>query len=599
MMRVPFGARLLTLVLAMLASQAAQAASCQLVSYGTLPVTMEGLRPMTTVKVNGKESRFILDSGAFFNFMSQAQAAQLGLSPGPLPFDFTISGIGGSAVPQLARIRTFGFLGTELKNVEFLVGGTDAGAGLIGANLLALADTEYDLAAGKVRIVEAKGCGNGALAYWSSNGNYSVAEMLSTTNERDRRSFVAVTINGKTIRALLDSGASGSLLSRDAAERAGIDLTAKDVLASYGTRGVGRRTYRTWIAPVDQFKIGDEEIRKTHIAVMDGTIGNGPDTPDMLLGTDFMLAHHMLVAKSQRRIYFTYNGGKVFSLGQRGGDAAAEPAPAASASTARQNDSSATPKTAEEFALRGNAHIARHESALGIADLSEAIRQAPDVASYHVDRAKAYLAIRQPKLALDDLDAAVKRDPDNVQTLIMRARVRLGNRDTTGALADAEAAERFVDTGSRMALALANLFVALDAPARAIPLFDGWVRLHGDDAGLAEGLNDRCWSRALANVDLDKALDDCNRALRIRKADAGFLDSRGMVYLRRGDYPHSIADYDAVLARQPGSAWSLLGRGLARLRAGQEDAGKADLAAAKTIEPDIESRAIKLGLSKP
>ncbi len=34
----------------------------------------------------------------------------------------------------------------------------------------------------------------------------------------------------------------------------------------------------------------------------------------MILGADFFLSHHILVASSQRKLYFTYNGGPVFDL---------------------------------------------------------------------------------------------------------------------------------------------------------------------------------------------------------------------------------------------------------------------------------------------
>jgi hypothetical protein len=36
--------------------------------------------------------------------------------------------------------------------------------------------------------------------------------------------------------------------------------------------------------------------------------------PSMLLGVDFLRSHRVLVAHSQRRIYFTHNGGPVFQL---------------------------------------------------------------------------------------------------------------------------------------------------------------------------------------------------------------------------------------------------------------------------------------------
>jgi hypothetical protein len=35
---------------------------------------------------------------------------------------------------------------------------------------------------------------------------------------------------------------------------------------------------------------------------------------DMLIGADFFLSHRIYVANSQRKLYFTYNGGPVFNL---------------------------------------------------------------------------------------------------------------------------------------------------------------------------------------------------------------------------------------------------------------------------------------------
>jgi tetratricopeptide repeat protein len=52
--------------------------------------------------------------------------------------------------------------------------------------------------------------------------------------------------------------------------------------------------------------------------------------------------------------------------------------------------------------------------------------------------------------------------------------------------------------------------------------------------------------------------------------------------LKLGRFEQAIADYDAALARNPRDPGSLYGRGLARLR-GQNDSGRADLVAAKTL----------------
>jgi tetratricopeptide (TPR) repeat protein len=76
-----------------------------------------------------------------------------------------------------------------------------------------------------------------------------------------------------------------------------------------------------------------------------------------------------------------------------------------------------------------------------------------------------------------------------------------------------------------------------------------------------------------------------------------FLDSRGLVRLRMGDYPRAIADYDEALAANGKIAWSLYGRGIAKLRLGQKDGGEADIAKAREVRPDLPEEAKKRGIT--
>src|SRR5579871_3849748 len=72
--------------MAVLLSGQAWADGCHLKNFGTLPVEMVGERATTMVKINGSPTRFILDTGAFFNTMSSANASSLGLKLEPAPF---------------------------------------------------------------------------------------------------------------------------------------------------------------------------------------------------------------------------------------------------------------------------------------------------------------------------------------------------------------------------------------------------------------------------------------------------------------------------------------------------------------------------------
>jgi tetratricopeptide (TPR) repeat protein len=100
-------------------------------------------------------------------------------------------------------------------------------------------------------------------------------------------------------------------------------------------------------------------------------------------------------------------------------------------------------------------------------------------------------------------------------------------------------------------------------------------------------LNARCWARALANKDLDAALDDCNAALALRPQEAEFLDSRAFLWLRMQRFEESIRDADAVLATDPKKWTSLYVRGVANNRR-VAHAGDADLAAARALHPEAD-----------
>jgi len=571
----------------LLAGQA-WADECHLMDYGTLPVEMVGSRATTIVKINGNNTRFMLDTGAFYNTMSSANASSLGLKLQPAPFGYRISGVGGAASIQQAHVKEFGILGTTLKNVDFIVGGTDMGNGVLGANLLDFADLEIDLAHGKLTLFKVDHCDKESLAYWVKDGKYNVADIESADSQYDRRTFLAVTINGKKVRAVLDSGASATVLSHDAAERAGINFSAPDVKASSISIGIGSKPVKTWTVAIDSFSVGSETIQHSQMQVIDGKIG---DNTDMLLGVDFLLAHHMFIANSKKKAYFTYNGGRVFTFATAPSDDDKSDAGAAT------NENGQAPKAADDYALLGEAHLSRGEPKAAVGDLDEAIRMAPDQAAFYFARARAYEADRQPDAALIDLDKSLSLDPKNVDALLMRAKLRFAHKDRTGAASDVAAASALAPAGSTGARSIAALYIELEQPSAALPMLDDWIRLHNDDAMLGSVLNQRCWARGLSNQLLDDALKDCHKAIRRDGENPAYLDSLGLVELRLGHYPKSIKAYEQAVAQMPGSAWSRYGLGLAKIRGGQRDAGNADLVAARTLDPQIETRAAKYGLT--
>jgi tetratricopeptide (TPR) repeat protein len=95
----------------------------------------------------------------------------------------------------------------------------------------------------------------------------------------------------------------------------------------------------------------------------------------------------------------------------------------------------------------------------------------------------------------------------------------------------------------------------------------------GDDS-------ERCWVRTVRGRPLDRALADCNAALKDYPDNPNILQSRCFVYYRMGKYDAAIADCETAEKSHPRFDGALYVGGLAKLRKGDTTGGNANIAAA-------------------
>jgi tetratricopeptide (TPR) repeat protein len=124
---------------------------------------------------------------------------------------------------------------------------------------------------------------------------------------------------------------------------------------------------------------------------------------------------------------------------------------------------------------------------------------------------------------------------------------------------------------------------------------DGWLTAHPKDENLAQVLAARCYARGAWGKDLDKALADCDAALR-KERTSGVMQDRGIVLLKLGRYDDAASQFAAIIKAQPRDAAALYGRGLAELRKGDHTAGDADIAAATGIAQGVGVQFKRMGL---
>jgi tetratricopeptide (TPR) repeat protein len=597
-----------SVALAMFALPAIAAAEkkCEIQKFGELPVTMLGTRPVVSGTINGGPAMFLADSGAFFSMLTTDTAAKYNLSLDPMPSRLQVRGFGGQAQMHLTTVQEFGLkgLGAEpFHKVQFMVGAMPASDGqingIIGQNVLGNADTEYDLGNGVIRLVHGKDCAGPQLAYW--HGDKTVGEMsLEPITIATPHIMGVGHLNGTKIHVMFDTGSARSMVSLDAAERAGFKKDGVGVQNAGLSHGLGPRAIETWIWNFDLLDLGGEQIKNIRVLVADV---DARAKADMWLGADYFLSHRIYVAANQRKVYFTFNGGRVFDLRQRnetteGVVADASPAAAGEGPTVapRPADPSA-PQDAEGFRRRGAAFAGRRDFVSAIADFDQALKLDPNDAETFYQRGMAHWENRQPRLAMSDFNQTIALKPDHTAALLQRGTMKLANNNVAGASQDFDKIQSSASNDPALDLRIAEIYVRSGHSDDGIKRLDQWISEHPKDERLGLALNARCRSRALAGKELDVALTDCNTAMKKMPKNSQMLETRGLVLLRLGQLDKSIADYKASIDLQPKNAWSLYGLGVAQSKKGASADAEKSMSAATELQPMIAEDFKRIGLT--
>ncbi|MEA1649371.1 retroviral-like aspartic protease family protein [Nitrospirillum sp. BR 11164] len=306
-----------------------------MIKSDSLPVIMDGNQPLVKVEVNGHPVYFLVDTGASLSMILRSKAEQLEL-PSFSGRNGTLVGVGGRSDIQGTRIKTFTLGKQTVTDMPLKLAGErslgrDDVVGLLGEDVFRKFDVEIDLANNVINLYQPRGCDSAFLGFWSESA------MTADFRPLDWQApsiVLDVAVGGKPVRAILDSGATHSVVSLEAASRAGVTPDTPGVIMAEKSEGIGAKLVQDWVGVFDGFTLGDETIKRAKLRFGDlfgsGTlmetgsrIARAETGPEMLLGADFLKAHHVLIAHSQNRLYFTYNGGPVFQVTgpalQRGG----------------------------------------------------------------------------------------------------------------------------------------------------------------------------------------------------------------------------------------------------------------------------------------
>ncbi|KQQ87427.1 aspartyl protease family protein [Massilia sp. Leaf139] len=284
---------------------------CRYAEVGSLPLryTGPGLALTTEGSINGTPATMLVDTGAFDTVLTKTGTERRKLFMRAT--GHYARGIGGSATIYQARVDEISAGPTKSGRTWLPVladfGFAPSFDAIIGAPFLLQADMELSLATKELRFFRPTGCSDRFLAYWDE----AAMEIPFEGNSgRSPNPQFTVLINGKKMRAMIDTGAASTVIGRKAAERAGLKLDGSGATRLGDSAGIGAERVAHWSATVETFQIAEETVKNAEIGVLDWDGG-----VDILLGADFLRAHRVLFAMSQQKIYLSYIGGDPF--GQR------------------------------------------------------------------------------------------------------------------------------------------------------------------------------------------------------------------------------------------------------------------------------------------
>ena len=303
---------------------AAEPTQCKLIRIDEWRLKPHRLTPTLDGTINGKSIEVLLDTGMGLQqgaLLERAAARRLGI-PLSASLDRTFIGVGGEGSLSTAVVDEFR-IGQATRRVwDVLVGGAEHGQQgffIIGNRFFQKVELELDLAHDAVRLFQAEGCRGVSLAYWA--GGEPVNELPVWLNDAGVLT-VEVRLNGKGLRAVVDSGAAISVVDTTVAASVGVTSQKEGTTPGGCLFGAGKQALDLWIGQFESFSIGGETIRNPNLHFADmrrdtPTIASAffriakYETPEMLLGADFLRAHRVLISQNAR-MFFTYSGGPVF-----------------------------------------------------------------------------------------------------------------------------------------------------------------------------------------------------------------------------------------------------------------------------------------------
>jgi len=297
-MRIRHIGLFVTLMLATtLAACAPDDGQCHIATVGDLKVLNNTGSPIVAATLNDKPVAFIIDTGGEVSMLTNDAVSTYGLEQ--TGRFMPLSGVGGDALFGVAIADRLGLGSATASRAAFVTNlpfhrkiGNLPIAGILGTDVLMNYDIVMDLPAHRINLYRTSGCTRDNLPLWPGQ-TYMMP--FSTTGQNYVNLLIKIALNGHPDKALLDSGAGRTLITRSSALAAGVSASELAAEPKSSVLGIDDRKLTTSRHVFKQLQVGPFTLYDEPASVT--------ETDHSLIGAPFLWTHRVWVATREHMIY--------------------------------------------------------------------------------------------------------------------------------------------------------------------------------------------------------------------------------------------------------------------------------------------------------
>ncbi len=276
--------------------------TCGIEPLGTVQLVFDQGSLMVPVKLEGIRARMLIDTGSERTTMDPFVAGLLKLPDNPTHLT-RLTGVGGATevrrdvvLPELS-IGEATFNAVSLAPVDSPPIKGPPISGLLGSDLLLPLDLDFDFIGGTLALYAPGGCG-GEPVMWSQPA------MRVPLERSGRLAIVRAVLDNTEISAVIDTGANGSIVLAEGADRLGLRPGSLAGDPSTTGHGVGGKPVAIHRHRFQSFRVGELAINAPILSVSDSRLPG----IDMLIGLDILRQQRMWLSHTAGAVFFQRTG---------------------------------------------------------------------------------------------------------------------------------------------------------------------------------------------------------------------------------------------------------------------------------------------------